>query len=95
MTSDYEYFGKDGKMVDMKERLKRIEGTFKNHKNIKISFTDFKILTDSSTTDNDRKVQFNQLYESDKFQEKGIKTLRLYKGADTNNEWKIYREFFD
>jgi len=95
MTEDYEYFGKDGKKTDLKDRLKRIEGTFKNYKDIKISFSDFIMLSDSSTTGNDKKVRFNQNYESDKFQEKGIKTLRLYKGTDTNNEWKIYREFFD
>jgi len=95
MTEDYEYFGKDGKKVELEDRLKRIEGTFKNYKDIKISFLDFKMLSDSSTSDNDKKVQFIQNYESDKFQEKGIKTLRLYKGTDTNNEWKIYREFFD
>lgn len=95
MTEDYEYFGKDGKAVDLKERIKGIERTFKNYKEIKIQFSDFKILNDSSITANDKKVQFEQQYQSDKFQEKGVKTLRLYKGPETNNEWKIYREFFD
>lgn len=95
MTEDYEYFGKDGKKVLLEDRLKRIEWTFKNYKDIVISFSDFKLLSDTSTTDNDKKIQLTQQYESDKFQESGIKTLRLYKGADTNDEWKIYREFFD
>ncbi len=95
MTNDYQYFGKDGKSVDLKERIKRLETSFKNNNDIKISFTDFKIINDSSTTANDVKVRVNQNYESDKLQERGVKTLRLYKGGDTNGEWKIYREFFD
>lgn len=95
MTDDYEYFGKDGKRIDLKERLKRIEWTFKNYDDIKIEFKDFKFISDTSVTDNDRKVIFNQIYESDKFQEKGIKTLRLYRGEETKSEWKIYREFFE
>ncbi len=95
MTDDYEYYGKDGKKAELKDRLKRIEWTFKNYKNIRIKFTDYKLITDSTTSENDRKILFNQNYESDKFSEKGIKTLRMYKGTETNGEWKIYREFFD
>ncbi|MBL8005982.1 MAG: DUF4440 domain-containing protein [Ignavibacteria bacterium] len=95
MTDDYEYFGKDGKRIDLRERLKRIEWTFKNYSDIKIDFKDYKFISDSSVTENDRKVIFNQIYESDKFQEKGVKTLRLYRGDETKYEWKIYREFFE
>jgi ketosteroid isomerase-like protein len=95
LTEDYEYYGKDGKKVNYKEKLKRLEFTFKNYQDIKIGFSDFKIINDTSTTDNDKKVQFNETYESDKFQEKGLKTLRVYKGPETNGEWKIYREFFE
>jgi ketosteroid isomerase-like protein len=95
MSDDYEYYGKDGKKIDLKERLKRIEWTFKNYKNIKIKFTDYKMIADSSVSDTDRKIQFNQSYESDKFSEKGLKTLRMYKGPETGGVWKIYREFFD
>lgn len=95
MTDDYEFFGKDGKKINLKDRLKRIEWTFKNYKDIKITFTDFKMISDTSVTDNDKKVRFNMEYESDKFSEKGVKTLRLFKGEETSGEWKIYREFFD
>jgi len=95
MTEDYKYLGKDGKSIDYKDRIKRMESTFKNYKDIKIEFSDFQFVNDSSTTANDKKVQFNEDYKSDKYQEKGKKTLRLYKGEDTNNEWKIYREFFE
>lgn len=95
LTEDYEYFGKDGKKINLKEKLKRIEFTFKNYKDIKISIADFKIITDSSTTAVDKKVQFLENYESDKFRESGLKTLRLFNGAETNGEWKIYREIFE
>lgn len=95
LTDDYEYYGKDGRKIELKERLKRLELSFRNYKNIKIKFTDYKLISDSTTSDNDRKIIFSQSYESDKFSEKGIKTLRIYKGPETNGEWKIYREFFD
>lgn len=95
LTKDYEYYGKDGKRINYDERLKRIEWTFKNYKDIKLTFSDFKIVTDSSTTSIDQKVRFYENYKSDKYRESGLKTLRLYKGEETNNEWKIYREFFD
>ena len=95
LTEDYQYYGKDGKKIDLKEKLKRIEYTFKNYKNIKISISDFKMINDSTTIENDKKVQFKENYESDKFKENGMKTLRLYKGPETNGEWKIYREIFE
>ncbi|MDQ3019855.1 MAG: DUF4440 domain-containing protein [Bacteroidota bacterium] len=95
LTEDYEYMGKDGKRISYNDKLKRIEGTFKNYKDIQIKLHDFKLINDTTTTMNNRKVQFNESYESDKFNEKGLKTLRLYKGEDTNGEWKIYREIFE
>lgn len=94
MTNDYEYYGKDGKKVDLKEKLKRIEASFKNNKDIRIQFSDFAIVNDSSTTENDKKVIMQQEYTSDKLKENGTKLLRVYRGEDTGWEWKIYREFF-
>lgn len=95
LTEDYQYFGKDGRKIELKEKLARIESTFKNYKAIKINFSDFKFVNDSTFLENDRRVQFRENYESEKFKENGIKTLRLYKGAETNGEWKIYREIFE
>ncbi len=95
LTEDYQYIGKDGKKIDIKEKLKRIENTFKNYKNINIKFTDYKMINDTTVNETDKKVQFRENYESDKFKENGMKTLRLYKGAETNGEWKIYREIFE
>lgn len=94
MSEDYEYFGKDGKKIDYKDRIKRIETSFRNYDKIRLEFSDFKFINDSSTTSNDRKVQFRQSYKSDKYKEDGIKTLRLFKEQDST-EWKIYREFLD
>lgn len=95
LTEDYQYIGKDGKKIDLKDKLKRIESTFKTYKSINISFTDFKMINDSTVNEFDKKVQFKENYESDKFKENGLKTLRLYKGTETNGEWKIYREIFE
>ncbi|MBK8550872.1 MAG: DUF4440 domain-containing protein [Ignavibacteria bacterium] len=95
LTEDYTYFGKDGKKIDLKEKLKRIEFTFKNYKKIEIDISDFKMINDSTTSESDKKVQFRENYVSEKFKENGIKTLRLYKGEETGGEWKIYREIFE
>lgn len=95
LTEDYQYIGKDGKKIDLKDKLKRIESTFKTYKKIDISFTDFQMINDTTVNETDKKVQFKENYESDKFKENGMKTLRLYKGVETNGEWKIYREIFE
>lgn len=95
LTEDYTYFGKDGKKIDLKEKLKRIEFTFKNYKKIEIDISDFKMINDSTTTESDKKVQFRENYVSEKFKEEGLKILRLYKGEETDGEWKIYREIFE
>ncbi|MEZ4688665.1 MAG: hypothetical protein R3A12_00195 [Ignavibacteria bacterium] len=71
-----------------------MEYTFKNYEYIKIGISDFEFVKDSVFTENDRKVQFSEKYESDKFNEEGLKILRLFKGEETNGEWKIYREIF-
>ena len=95
LTDDYTYIGSDGKKINLKDKLKRIEFTFKNYKNINVEITDFKFINDTTTVENDRKVQFRENYKSEKFSESGIKTLRLFKGEETNGEWKIYREIFE
>ncbi len=94
MTEDYQYYGKDGKKMDYAERVSRLEASFKNYKNISISYEDYKMINDSSTTDIDKRVEFKESYTGDKFHESGTKTLRLYKAAE-NSDWKIYREIFD
>lgn len=95
LTEDYTYYGKDGKKVDLKEKLKRIEYTFKNYKKISIDISEFKMINDSNTTESNKQVQFMENYESEKFKEKGMKTLSLYKGEETGGEWKIYKERFE
>jgi hypothetical protein len=95
LTEDYQYISKDRKKINLKEKLRRIESTFRNYKSIDIKFRDFKFVNDSIPSENDRKVQFMEYYESDKFSENGVKTLRLFKGEETNGEWKIYREIFE
>ena len=95
LTVDYKYYGKNSKAVELDERLKKLESSFKNRDEIDIKFSQFKIISDSSTTDNDKKVQFIQYYKSGKVTENGLKTLRVFKSDETNGEWKIYREFLE
>jgi len=94
LAADYEYFGKDGKSINYADRVARMKWTFDNYKYIKLHFSDFQIYKDS-TSPNDLKVTFKQSYVSDKFEENGIKTLRLFKGKETGDKWKIYREIMD
>ncbi|MBS1515012.1 MAG: zinc-ribbon domain-containing protein [Bacteroidetes bacterium] len=94
LASDYEYYGKDGKMKNYSERVTDIKGTFEKYKFIKLHFSDFKIYKDSTST-NDLKVTFRQSYVSDKYEEIGVKTLRLFRGKETGDKWKIYREIMD
>lgn len=94
LPADYEYYGKDGKAINYNDRITRIKWTFDNYKFIKLNFSDLKIHKDSTST-NDLKITFKQSYISDKYEESGMKTLRLYKGKETGDEWKIYREIMD
>ena len=95
MTDDYEYIGKDGKRQDLKERLKRAEQIYKNSQEVTIGISDFNVVNDTTTTPNDKKVTFFENFKAGKISEKGNKTLRLYKGAETDEQWKIYREIFE
>lgn len=94
LVNDYEYYGKDGKTKNYTERISDIKSTFDKYKYIKLSFTDFKIHKDPASP-NDLKVTFKQSYISDKFEESGQKTLRLFRGKETGDKWKIYREIMD
>lgn len=95
LTSDYEYFGKDGKKQDIKDRLKRLEQIYKSSGGVDIAVSDFKVITDSTVSTSDKRVEFREEFRAGKINEKGTKTLRLYKGEETANEWKIYREIFE
>jgi len=94
-TDDFGYFGKNGKEINLNERLKKLEPVFKSRDDIEINLSGFRIISDSTTTGNDKKIQFNQTFKSGKISENGLKTLRIYKGSETDGEWKIYREFLD
>ncbi len=94
LEKDYEYYGKDGKTKNYSERIADIKNTFDKYKYIKLNFSDFKIYKDS-TSNNDLKVTFKQSYISDKFEESGQKTVRLFKGKETGDKWKIYREIME
>jgi len=94
LTQDYEYYGTSGERLDKSQRLKKIKQTFKDYKWININTSSFKFEIDSTSL-NDVKVIFTLEYKSNKYNDKNLKTLRVYKGDETKWRWKIYREISD
>jgi ketosteroid isomerase-like protein len=94
MDKDYIYYDKDGKAIKLDEKIKRMQWTFDNYKKIKLQISNINISIDS-TTANYANVSFKQVYTSDKKEEKGTKTLRLFKGEENGYQWKIFREYFE
>lgn len=94
LDKDYIYYDRDGKTYNLQERLKRIQYTFVNNKKIKIHVSNIKMQSDSTTADY-LNVTFNQTYISDKIEESGKKTLRLYKSSGSDKKWKVFREYFE
>lgn len=94
LDKDYLYVDKDGKTYNLNERIKRINYTFENYKFIKIHISSIQIQPDT-TSSNYKNVTFQQSYVSDAMEESGKKTLRLYKGNDKGDRWKIFREYFE
>lgn len=94
LDKDYLYIDKDGKRYNLSERVKRINYTFENYKRIKIKISNIKITPDS-TSANYFNVTFQQNYVSDAVEESGRKTLRLFRSTDSDNKWKIFREYFE
>ncbi|MBS1516658.1 MAG: hypothetical protein JSS91_01070 [Bacteroidetes bacterium] len=92
LTDDYEYFSKTGKRSDKNERLRKFENIFNSSKKINYDIKDFKLVSDTSVSADDKKIQFREVFEADKLKENGIKLMRVYKGETTGNNWKIYRE---
>jgi hypothetical protein len=94
LDKDYIYYDKDGKPVKVDDKIKRMQFTFDNYKKINLRINNIKINIDS-TSPNYANVSFKQIYTSDKKEETGTKTLRLYKGEENGNKWKIFREYFE
>jgi ketosteroid isomerase-like protein len=94
LDKDYIYYDKDGKSIRSDDKIKRMQWTFDNYKKISLKINNIKIAIDS-TPPNYANVSFQQIYTSDKKEETGTKTLRLYKGEETGNKWRIFREYFE
>lgn len=94
LDKDYFYIDKSGEKINKDERLKRINLSFKNISKIELELSNFEIAFDPSDY-NYVNVKFLQKYISEKIYEEGMKTLRLYRGQDTEGKWKIYREYFE
>lgn len=93
LDKEYQYVEKSGKPIGYDKRIETIDKDFKTYKNIKVKVHDVKVEPIDSTKSNYVNVKFNQTYTSDKKEKKGIVTLRLYKSVETNNQWKVFREY--
>jgi hypothetical protein len=94
LSPDYEYYGINSENNNKIERLNKIKKIFKENDNIKVNIENITI-DKSSSTDNDVKVVFNQTVTGSNINENNLITLRLFKGKETKNVWKIYKEFSD
>jgi hypothetical protein len=94
LTSDYEYYGVNGKKQTKVTRLNRMRSILKNYRHVKIKINNL-IIHINDPEEYDIKVEFIQTFSSNIYNDIGLKTLRFYKGNETNYEWKIYREFFE
>ncbi|MFA5010753.1 MAG: DUF4440 domain-containing protein [Ignavibacteria bacterium] len=94
LDKDYQYVDKGGKTVSYDERIKRVTKSFESVKNISVKVNDVKIEYDS-VNKNYVNVKFNQTFTADKKEEKGIKTLRLFKSEETGNQWRVFREYYE
>ena len=95
LDKDYQYIEKNGKPIGYDERLKRITKSFETYKYITVKIRDIRVEQKDSANSNYINVRFNQTYIADKKEEKGIKTLRLYKSEETKMQWKVFREYFE
>jgi hypothetical protein len=94
LDKDYIYYDKDGKSIKLEDKIKRIQWTFESYKKIRLKISNIRISIDS-TSPNYANATFKQIYTSDKIEETGMKTLRLFKGDETGGKWKIFREYFE
>ncbi len=94
LDRDYQYVDKGGKAVSYDERIKRVTKSFETVKSISVKVRDVKIEYDSGNK-NYVNVKFNQTFTADKKEEKGIKTLRLFKSEETGNQWRVFREYYE
>lgn len=93
-SSDYIYTDAKGNKYSYNERMKYWENRFKKIKYIDVNISDI-IFEFDDEYPKEVTVKMIQEYRSDSYSDRGIKTLMIFKGKSTNNEWKIYREKFE
>ncbi|RPI12343.1 MAG: serine/threonine protein kinase, partial [Ignavibacteriae bacterium] len=89
ISYDYQYEseGAKNKYQNYNERLSVIQKHFKERSYIKITASDIKV----SFANDIATVSYMQTYNSDKYNDSGLKVLYLRK---ENNKWKIYKDSF-
>jgi len=92
LDKDYQYIEKTGKPIGYDERIKRIAKMFETYKTVSVKTKNVRIEFDT-VSKGYANIVFHQITTLDKKEDKGIKTMRLFKSADAGGKWKIFREY--
>lgn len=92
LDKDYQYIEKTGKPIGYDERVKRVAKMFETYKKVSVKTKNVRIEFDT-VSKGYANVVFHQITTLDKKEDKGIKTMRLFKGTDEGGRWKIFREY--
>ena len=92
LDKDYQYIEKTGKQIGYDERVKRVAKMFETYKTVSVKTKNVRVEFDT-VSKGYANVVFHQITTLDKKEDKGIKTMRLFKGPDAGGKWKIFREY--
>jgi hypothetical protein len=92
LDKDYQYIEKSGKPIGYDERVKRIGKMFETYKTVSVKTKNVRIEFDT-VNKGYANITFHQITTLDKKEDKGIKTMRLYKTPDAGGKWKLFREY--
>ena len=93
LDKEYQYVEKKGKPLNYDQRVKQVTILFDTTKRVSMKISKKEIVKKDSA--NYINVKISQTKKADKKEDNEIKTLRLYKSVETNNQWKVFREYFE
>ncbi|MFZ4591305.1 MAG: hypothetical protein ACOYN6_09935 [Ignavibacteria bacterium] len=91
LDKEYQYVEKKGKPLNYDQRVKQVTILFDTTKRVSMKISKKEIVKKDSA--NYINVKISQTKKADKKEDNEIKTLRLYKSVETNNQWKVFREY--
>jgi hypothetical protein len=94
LDKDFIFYDSDGKEMNADKRLKSLKDFFKNKKYKKVILRQVEITPDSSSIEY-RFVNIEQVFIYENEQRGLKKTFKFYKGEQSNNKWKIFREYYN